>query len=138
MITASFCGIEDVNAVIFDDEIYDRIIDDNCPAKEYFIMPDSGYISVGGYVNGEISSIFIVHGKKMHFMVLKPYRKHAIELLKESFKIHPFDVYVEIPSCYIEVVNFAKNFGFKEIKIEESAHKKNGMLYNVHTLEYGV
>lgn len=138
MITAYLCPIEDVRAVIYDDEIYNRITDDNCPPKEYFVLPESGYISVGGYVDSKIASMFLVHGDKMHFMVLKPYRKYARKLLKESFKVYPFNVYVEIPSCYMEVINFAKKFGFIEVGIEEKAHKKNGELYNVHTLEYEV
>lgn len=136
MIKAHLCEYRDIAAVILDDEIYDRIIDDNCPPKERFIAPESGYIYVGGYVSGKIASAFIVHDGKMHFMVLKPYRKHARKLLRESFKAYPFNVYVEIPACYMEVINFAKNYGFEEVKIEENAHKKNGKLYAVHTLEY--
>lgn len=138
MITAHLCDIEDVKTVIYDDEIYDRVTDDNCPSKEYFELPESGYISVGGYVDGIIASMFIVHDNKMHFMVLKPYREYAGKLLKESFKVYPFNVYVEIPSCYMEVINFAKNYGFEEVKITENAHKKNGKFYSVYTLEYEV
>ena len=138
MITAGICPLEDVKAVIYDDEIYERVTDDNCPPKEQFEIPPEGYIAIGGYIEGKIASIFLVHGNKMHFMVLKNYRKYARQLLDESFKCYPFKVYVEIPASHKPVINFAKNYGFKEIKIEKMAHKKNGQLYDVHTLEYGV
>ena len=120
------------------DELYDRITDDNCPPKEEFKLPSEGYEAVGGYVDGKIASLFMVHDKKMHFMVLKPFRKFARELLDASFKVWPYTVYCEIPSLYKTVINFAKRYGFKETKLELLAHKKNGKLYDIHTLEYEV
>lgn len=136
MITIKIAPIEDVKTVVFDSELYDRITDDNCPSKEDFTLPTDGYTAIGGYIHGKIASMFIVHDSKLHFMVLKPYRLYAWELLRDSFKFYPHNVYVQIPSLYRPVINFAKNFGFIETKIDKKAHKKDNRLYDVHTLTY--
>ena len=138
MITARKPCHEEVVKLIYDDDLYDRMTDDNCPPKEEFEMPTDGYDVVGGYVSGVIASLFLVHDDQMHFIVLKPYRKHARELLKASFQERPRSVYCKIPSLYRSVINFAKNYGFMEASIELLAHKKNGQLYNIHRLEYEV
>ena len=134
---AAFAPYEDVKTVIYDDEIYDRITDDNCPPKKEFVLPESGYVAVGGYV-GDIASLFMVHGDKMHFMVIKEYRKHSKDLLDLSFELYPRNVYCEIPSLYRSVINFALNYGFKETAISKLIYRKNGLFYNVHRLEYEV
>lgn len=138
MITANFAPIEDVKKLVYDDELYDRITDDNCPPKEQFEMPEDGYKAVGGYVDGEIASLFMVHDNKMHFMVLKPFRRLSSKLWKASIRFMPCSGYCEVPALYKSLINFAKKHGFIETKIEKSAHKKNGIMYNVHTLEYEV
>lgn len=138
MITIKLAPRKDIKAVIFDDEIYDRITDDNCPPKELFELPQDGYVAIGGYIHGKIASMFIVHDDKLHFMVLKPYRLYAWELLRDSFKFYPHNVYVQIPSLYKPVINFAKNFGFKETLVTEKTHKKNNCWYDIHTLTYEV
>ena len=138
MITASFAPIEDVRKLVYDDELYDRITDDNCPPKEEFEMPSEGYEAVGGYIDGKIVSLFMVHDKKMHFMVLKPFRKFAGKLWKVSIKFMPCSGYCEVPALYGSLINFAKKHGFIETGIERLAHKKNGKLYDIHTLEYEV
>ena len=137
MITVKYAPYRDVTAIVYDKELYDRMSDDSCPVREKFVMPKNGYVAIGGYIDNKIASLFITHDGKLHFMVLKLYRKYARLLLKASFGLWPHLVYVEIPNCYMEVINFAKRYGFKEIKIEKKIHKKNGQLFNVHTLEYG-
>ena len=138
MITAGFATMADINTVIYDDEIYDRITDDNCPPKEEFKTPTEGYEAVGGYVNGKIASIFVVHDTKMHFMVLKPFRKYASKLWIQTIGFKPCSGYCEVPELYRSLINFAKKHGFKETSIKQDAHKKNGKLYNIHRLEYEV
>lgn len=135
MITAAFASKEDVEKLIYDDELYDRITDDNCPPKEEFEMPTEGFQAVGGYIGGKIASLFMVHDSKMHFMVLKPYRKLASKLWMVSIGFMPCSGYCEVPSLYRSLINFAKKHGFIETKIELLAHKKNGKLYDIHTLE---
>lgn len=137
MIVARIAPREDIDRVLFDDDIYDRTTDDNCPPKEDVNIPYDLALYVGGYVNGRIASLYIVHGDKMHFMVLKGCRAHARELLEESIRFHPQRVYCEIPALYMSVINFAKKNGFTETKINKNKHLKNGKLYNIHTLVKG-
>lgn len=132
---------EDIKAVIFDNEIYDRVSDDGCPPKEQFDIncffnTATKFDFLGGYINKKIISLFVVHDSRMHFMVLKPFRKYARELLVEFLRRYPRDIYVKISSCYKSVINFAKNNGFTEIKIESQTYRKNGHLYNDHILIY--
>jgi len=138
MITARSSTTDEIDAIIFDEEIYDRITDDNCPPMNRFRMQYTGGYFISGFVGDEIASLFIVHGKKMHFMVLKPYRRFCHDLMTESFKLWPHDVYVEIPTLYRSVINFVKNFGFQEIDILKDSHLKNGKLYDCHKLTYEV
>jgi len=138
MIHADKATYGEVKKIILNREIYDRISDDNSPSREEFIIPFEHANFIGGYVDCKIASLFIVHGKKMHFMVLKEFREHANELLQSSFMLWPRDVYVEIPTLYRSVINFAKKFGFKEICVKENAHLKNGKLYDCHKLTYEV
>ncbi len=130
-------SLQDIGIVILDEEIYDRISDDNCPPREEFLVESFFNIDMdilGGYIEGNIASLFMVHDKRMHFMVLKKYRRYSRELLAESLKGYPHDIYVKICSKYKPVINFAKNNGFKEILIEPKTYLKNGCLYDDHTL----
>lgn len=139
MICVGLPNKKDIEHILFDDEIYDRITDDNCPDKGGFQIPFKGCIYIGGYIDGHIASLFIVHNdNKMHFMVIKQHRQHAKELLAASFKMWPHDVYVEIPALYQSVINFAKNFGFVETEIKKDDHLKNGTLYDCQKLSYEV
>ena len=138
MIYAMLAPKRDIRKVILNKEIYDRISDDNSPKKEDFIIPYDSSNFIGGYISGKIASLFIVHGKKMHFMVLKEFRKYSKELLEASFVLWPRSVYVEIPSLYQSVINFSKNFGFKEFDILRNGHLKNGVSYDCHKLLYEV
>lgn len=138
MIHSEWALRHEIKQVLLDEEIYDRITDDNSPLREDYELPKEYINYIGGYVHGEIASLFIVHEKRMHFMVLKKYRKHARELLKESFKLWPRSVYVVIPTLHKSVINFAKKFGFKHMGIEKDSHIKNGKLYDCHKLHYEV
>ncbi len=138
MITAHQPSYEEIVKLVFDDELYDRMTDDNCPPKEEFELPTEGYEAIGGYLYSQIVSLFLVYGDELHFVVLKPYRKHAVKLLDASFKMRPQTVCCKIASLYRPVINFAKNYGFKEIDIEPMAFKKNGQLYDIHKLMYEV
>jgi hypothetical protein len=136
MITAGLCSQRDIEAVLMDDEIYDRISNDVSPPKEHFQIPHDGVVYIGGYIDGLIASLFIVHDGLMHFMVLPDYRRFARELLAQSFRLWPFKVRVEIPVLYRPVINFARNFGFKDVGINKEAHLKNGKLHDEYILTY--
>ena len=137
MITATLAPKEDIDRIIYDPDLYDRASDDFCPPVDKFEMNYAAHF-IGGYVDSKIASLFIVHGKKMHFMVLKGFRKHARDLLDASFEMWPHSVYVEIPSLYKAVINFARKYGFRQVRVDESMHLKNGRLYDLHTLVYEV
>ena len=127
-----------MDVLIYDDELYDRMSDDTCPKKENFKMvyPD-GVFFLGGYVESEISSLFIVHGQKVHFMVLKDRRRHAKELMLRSLDIWGKPCYCVIPKMYRSVINFAKNCGFREDGVIPAEHTKNGVTCDSQILRYG-
>lgn len=127
---------EDFLKVILDDEIYDRITDDNDLPKDRLGKPDlKGWVVIGGYVD-EIASLFMVKDRQLHFYVLSPYRKYARKLLQQGLKLHGYPVFCEIPKLYMETINFAKKAGFVETGIKRNAHMKHGKLYDVVRLEW--
>lgn len=132
-------SIDDICIILYDDEIYDRVTDDNCPKKEDFNLPDISNIDVlGGYIDNKIVGLFMVHDSKLHFMVLKKHRKYARSFLQKCLKLYEKPVYCEIPVLYNCVINFAKKSGFKLIAILKDAHTKNNKKFNVYKLLYGV
>lgn len=125
---------EDIERVLFDDEIYGRISDDTCPpkevVKEYFSYGSAVFL--GGYINDEIASIYAIEDNgTLHYMVLKPYRKYAGRLYEASFKALPFQrAIVRVPTLYRGLINFAKRYGFEEVGIEPGIYIKNGRSYD--------
>ena len=139
MIAAKVSTYDEVCTVIYDDEIYDRITDDNCPTKDKFVMPCCGYEAVTGFVDEQIASLFTVEeDSNMHFMVLKKFRKHADELWRESFKLLHKSGYCNVASKYMSLINFAKKRGFKEVEVVPKAYSKNNKLYDLHILKIEV
>ncbi len=114
---------EDIKTIIMDEEIYDRISDDNSPSLKEFQL-DTNLLDcfklhiLGGYIADKIVSLYIVHDGFLHFMVLKPYRKYARELYKLSAAQSPQDIYTKVASKYKSLINFAKHNGFIETGIE--------------------
>jgi hypothetical protein len=137
LIEAHEASKSDIQAVILNDEIYDRITDDNCPPASEFDIPYEEAEYIGCYLCGRIAGLFVVHDDKMHFMVLKQYRPWASDLLKACFEYRPQSVYVEIPLLYKSVINFAKRNGFVEI-YSSGKHLKNGVEYDTKKLIYEV
>ena len=122
----------EASKVLFDPDIYDRATDDHSPPMHDFEMPDIEYM--GGYVDGDLASLNIEHpfqdGTKIHFNVLKPYRWAARELLDLTLEgINP-PIYAEIPECFKSTINFAKNAGFKVMRVKQRAYLKNGELHD--------
>ena len=72
-------------------------------------LPDMTHI--GCYVDNKIVSLLCVEkSKKSHFHCLKPYRRWAVEIARESLKLAPPDIYFRVSSKAIE--NFGKKVGF--------------------------
>lgn len=133
-ITAGLASKEDIDRVMFDDEIYDRISDDSCPPKEEIRLTYHEAKYVAGYIDGETASLAALHDGRVHFMVLKPYRLHAHELWKETEKYLPPKMYAAVPSLYKTLINFAKKHGFREVDVQKKVYRKNGRLYDRHIL----
>jgi hypothetical protein len=139
MITAKAPNRDEIARMIFDPEIFERSKDDfapdplNCDIHKADL---SQHEFIGGYVDDEIASLFVVHKGVMHFSVLKHYRRYARELLDVSIKIWNKPVAVEIPSLFRSVINFARNYGFVETHITEDFFVKNGKKYRKHHMEY--
>ena len=104
----------DVARIIHDPDLYDRMAEDGSPAQ---IAIPKGPDYILGLAHRP-ASLLVEHGGKIHFMVLKPYRKRARELWAASLKVLGLrKVYCEIPSKFMETINFAKHVGFVETSI---------------------
>lgn len=129
MINIEYIEASQAEKVLLNPEIYDRISDDDCPL--ILELPEMDYL--GGFVDGELASVTIFHpfrdGMKIHFNVLKEYRSKADFLLDASM-VYDCPIYVEIPTLYPEVINYAKHHGFKEISRRFNTYRKNGKLYD--------
>lgn len=140
MIAAAIANKADIDRVVFDEAIYDRISGDGCPARHEFQVPYDLGTYIGGYMHGAIAALYIINpdGERIHFMVLPEYRRYGRELLQACMKLWPHPVSAEIPSLYPEVVNFARKAGFLEVGIKPGAHMKNGRTYDTHILRHEV
>ena len=131
MIIEETKDVDLIKKVLCDHEIYDRISDDNCPDSSYFEPPmDCKYIA--GYVGDELIGIMIYHyvneRLKCHFQVLKKYRSYANQFARMALgEAKNVSIYAEIPTCYPEVIRFAKELGFKLVGRIKKARLKHGI-----------
>lgn len=71
-------------------------------------LPDMTHI--GCYIDNKIISLLCVEKSgKSHFHCLKPYRKWAVEIARESISLAPIGIYFRVSSKAIE--NFGKKVG---------------------------
>jgi len=127
---------EEIETVLCDDEIYDRISDDDCPAKEDFEIPFNAVDFFSAKVNDKLAGVIVMHGDKIHFNILKKHRKDAeyiFECFNQSWRKN---MVAEVPSLYPDVLGFAKKVGFDEVEVVKNDYKKNGKLYDCHKLKY--
>ena len=132
---------EDIDLVTFDDEIWQRSNSDNCPSKEELKANYDFYNYfefLGCYLNNKIIALATVGNEgNFHFEVLKPYRKYARIALNGFVTVLNRDLFCEIPLLYKEVINFAKNNGFKEEgEILGRKFTKNGIDYKLIKLSF--
>lgn len=127
-------SIDDIERVVFDPWVYDRISHDRSPPKKDVIEQlrkgFSGVEYIGGYVNGCIASLYVVHDGLAHFMVLRTFHKFAHGLLDESRRVFPEKVYALIPVCHRSLINFVKKHGFVEAETRKNDFIKNGVAYD--------
>lgn len=143
MITSELIDIEEAVSILTDPEVYERIRDDEFPEeppKDRNVWPPPESIYYGGFVDGELASVSIVHpmenGDQFHFQVLKPYREHKRELLRQALAYYSDrKLWCEIPDPYSSVLKLAKEFGFREVEVRPGAHLKNGQRYDSRILE---
>ena len=136
MLSIKIPNKKDIDAILFDPEIYERITDDYTNGQDIQVPYDDWYF-LGAYIDGKIVGLFYVHDDNwMHFAVLKEYRRYAGEILKECLKLYPYKVYVTIPTKFRNVINFAKKNGFKESAVLAKHYLKNGVFYDSIKLIY--
>lgn len=127
---------EDIDIITFDEEIWQRTTDDNCPSKEEFKKNYDFYNYFeywGCYLNNKIIALASVkEDGNFHFEVLKPYRKYAKIALNGFLSVLNRDLFCEISIFYKEVINFAKKNGFaEEGEILGRKFTKNGIDYKL-------
>ncbi len=132
---------EDIDLLTFDDEIWQRTTDDNCPNKEEFKKDYDFYNYFefwGCYLKNQIIALASVKSDgNFHFEVLKPYRKFARIALNGFITVLNRNLFCEIPILYKEVINFAINNGFKQSEIiPDKDFIKNGIKYKLIKLTY--
>ena len=119
----------EIEKIIFDNEIYDRIKIEGIEVKK---LPIKNTIYIGGYLNDEIIAVMVYYRRTKyttcHIHVLKAHRARlAARFGWESLLMRPCNVlYTNIPSKFPEVIKFAEHFGFKYV----GEHNKLG-LYRV-------
>lgn len=140
IITSELIDPEEASIVLEDPEVYERIRDDRCPTDPADMDWPRDATYLGGFVDAELASVSITHrtprGDKFHFQVLKSYREHKRELLRQALEYYRgLDLYCEVPDLYPQVYNLAIEFGFHEVEVLRDHYVKNGQRYDSRILE---
>ena len=143
MIVKETTSIDDIKAVLCNPAIYDCITTDDCPPVDEFEPPISDdYLYVGGYVGGEIAAIMVYHefrdGNKLHIQVLPEFRRGYAQEFGERALLFRGNkpLYAIISDLYLNVLEYAKSFGFEVIERIESDETKNGKSFIDNVLKY--
>lgn len=132
-------NLAEVKAILTDEEIYDRIADDDCPSREEYEFVDPFHAEyIGGYLDGKLIGLVIHHDGEIHVNILKDYRKQfKSELLRGALqRINRAKVWAEIPSLFPSIIQFAKDEGFREDRVIKGGFQKHGKTYDTHILVY--
>ena len=125
---------EEILSILLDEEIYERISDDDSPSREDYVFRSMGGKFYGGYVDGRLVGLIAHHGNQIHVNLLKGYRHYKRDLwhgVKE--RLAP-PVYAKIPSLFPAIIEFAKSEGFTLDTVIKDAYKKNGDTYDIHVM----
>jgi hypothetical protein len=138
--------VEEVDFVLKDPEIYERIAEDNISPDEYvtpwdktqrymMVMLDEMIIGVWSLYPVNSSTLNI------HANILKEYREHGKEagllILKWFINDCPKQyqkLNAEIPVIYPDVYYFTKGFGFSDEGTNRLSIMKNGIIVDQHRL----
>jgi hypothetical protein len=144
MILKESGNVDDIKSILCHPEIYDTISGDGCPLAEEFEPPiNDEYKYIVGYVNDKPIAVMIYHkyldGSICHVQVLPEYRKeYAKQFGEQSLLFGTRPLYAEIPELYKNVLEFAKNNGFKVIDTKVGDYTKRGITYNTKVLLWGL
>lgn len=130
--------VEEVEVVLKDPEIFDRISADGQTLENFEIEFNDHNMYLMIDVDGECIGTFNLHSHNIntmmvHISILKNHRKHgnmAGQLFYEWIirecdqKFHKF--ITEVPVIYHRVYEYTKRFGFKDEGINRASLKKNG------------
>ncbi len=132
-------SLNEITSILLDDEIYERLADDDCPKREDFQFMDPFHSQYfGGYVDGQLMGMIIHHDGKIHVNILKDFRKeYKSEFLRKALSmIDRSRIYAEIPDLYPSIIAFAKSEGFREESVIKNKFRKNGVAYDTHIMVY--
>ena len=111
--------MEDIEKIIFDDEIYERIkISEDKPQ-----LPTKNTRYIGGYLGDEIIAIMVYYKRKKyttcHMQVLKAHRAAlAVKFGRMALKFSDVKtLFTNVPRRFTDVIRFVKYFNFKQIGI---------------------
>lgn len=115
MIVKEIDDLEEVEKILFNPEIYERI-----RASDEDKLPIQGARYIAGYDNGEIFAIMLYIKRQVttcHIQVLQTHRAaHAVKFAKKALELREDNIlYTNIPDKYPDVIRFAQHFGFNHV-----------------------
>ena len=133
--------VEEIKSVLCHPEIYPCISQDGNPTADEY-EPPMNVRYVGGYVDGVIMGIMIYHpykdGLKCHVQVLPAFReKYAKEfgrIVLNFGEAKNAIIYADIPTCYPNVLAFAKGFGFEITGSIKDNYIRDGQSFDAITM----
>lgn len=138
--------IEEVEQILKDPEIFDRIAEDGHLTEDYEIPFDDHQCYMMLMLEEQAIGVWNLHPLNMvtlgiHCNIIKKYRKHKKEagrLIVDWFvndcPIQYQKLNAEIPVVYPEVYHFTKKFGFSDEGINRLSIVKNGELVDQYRL----
>lgn len=134
-------SIQEAKTILTDPVIYETITSDNAPPVDQYEPEQALYI--GGFM-GEIFGLFVFHPKSQilwqtHIQVLPGYRTYSMEFAKKGLEwfwqnTSVLKLCAEIPSKYMNVLNFGLKNGFKIDGRIDNAYLKGGELHSIYYL----
>ena len=139
--------ISEIERVIKDPEIFERISEDGVDINTYRVIPKPGECNFTvENDNGEIiglwqlfprnSTTFEVHCNllKKHRGLKKEFGRLLFEWFVNKSPASAQKLFAEIPVIYDEVYNYAKSFGFRDEGVNRKSIKKRGEIVDQYII----
>lgn len=138
--------VEEVEQILKDPELFDRIADDGWMVDDFEPPFDENHCYMMIILGDEAIGTWYLHPLNgstlaIHCNILKEYREHGKEagrLIVEWFvndcPVQYQKLNAEIPAVYPEVYHFTKKFGFNDEGINRLSIMKNGELTDQYRL----